>query len=279
MKLLKEPLLHFLILGAGIFALYNLVNRDAPSEDEIIVTSGQQEHIINVFSRTWQRPPTQQEFSALIQDHVRQEIAFRQGKAMGLDDGDTIIRRRMRQKLELLTDEIVGLGEPGEEELQQFLNENQERFRMEPVLDVRQIYFSLDRRGESAESDANTALELLRSEEAGWEELGDPLPIGSYFQQVRASVIDANFGAGFLAGLGDLETSGWRGPVRSAYGLHLVAIDNFTPGRDPRLEEVREQVKTEWFVKRRQEATDELYQVMAENYTISIEPLNEVGEG
>lgn len=274
-RFLREPLVHFLILGAAIFALYGWMNRDVVSDDEIVVSQGQQEHMLNVFARTWQRPPTQQEFEGLIRDFVREEIAYREGKAMGFDEGDTIIRRRMRQKLELLTDEIVGLDEPTDAELQQFLDENREQFRLDSEMDLRQVYFSTDRRGENASGDAASALELLKSdEETDWSALGDPFPLGNYFHQLRSSEIGRQFGQEFIGGIAGLEAGVWHGPVDSAYGTHLVFIENLVPGRDPDLAEVRDRVRSEWFVQRRSQATDDLYEAMAEKYTISIEPLS-----
>ena len=96
-KWLKEPLLHFLVLGGLIFLIYGMVSQQR-SEQEIFISAGQQETLINTFTRTWQRPPTAVEFKGLLDDYVREEIAYREGTAMGLDDNDVIIRRRLRQR-------------------------------------------------------------------------------------------------------------------------------------------------------------------------------------
>ncbi len=274
--LFKEPLLHFLVLGAAIFAFYNWASRDVRSDDEIVVTAGQQQHMLNVFARTWQRPATRQEFEGLIREFIREELAFREGKAMGFDEGDTVIRRRMRQKLELLTDEIVGLDEPSEEELQEFLDVHPEQFRQDAVIDFHHVYFSSDRRGERMEADALEALELLQSGAVvDWSELGDPISLGSTFQQMRTSEIERQFGKAFSSGLGEVQTGAWTGPVQSAYGMHLVFVDNLIPARNPELSEVRERVRNEWFATRRQQATDELYEKIAEKYSIMIENLDQ----
>lgn len=274
-KLLREPLLHFLVLGALIFALYGWLNRDLPAGDEIVVTRGQQEHLVNVFTRTWQRPPTEDEFRGLVQDYIREEIAFREGVAMGFDEGDTVIRRRMRQKLELLTDEIVSISEPSDEDLQAFLDENQDRFRIEATFDLRHIFISRDRRGASAEADANALLDKLRSNpETDWTAMGDPLPIGDEFRDVRTGEVERQFGPRFVERILEVEQDRWVGPVESGFGLHLVRIENFVPARDASLDEVRQQITSEWFAQRREAATDELYNRLAEHYTIEIEPLS-----
>ena len=279
-KFLKEPLVHFLVLGLLIFAAYGWLSRDLQSEDEIFISRGQQEHLVNMFTRTWQRPPTPQEFQGLLRDYLREEIAYRQGVLMSLDQGDTIIRRRMRQKLELLTDEIVSFSEPTDADLQQYLEENREVFRLEPLFDLRQIYISLDKRGAGADEFALALLDRLRSDPddnmgADWRELGDSLPLPAEFEAARAGEISRHFGQQFADSLVKLEQGEWTGPVRSGYGLHLVIIEKFTPARDPELDEVRERVKIEWLEQRRRSTTDELYDRLAENYEIEIESLVE----
>ena len=273
-KFLKEPLVHFLVLGALIFAVYGWLNRDLQSEDEIFVSRGQQEHLVNMFSRTWQRPPTPQEYQGLLRDYLREEIAYREGVAMGLEQGDTIIRRRMRQKLELLTDEIVSFSEPTDEELGQFLADNPETFRLEPRFDLRQVYISLDKRGSAAEAFALELLEQLSMAPGdGWMELGDTLPLPQQFEDARSGEISRQFGQQFADNLLNLDQGKWTGPVPSGYGLHLVIIDGFTAARDPGLDEVRDRVKNDWLEQRRRSATDELYDRLAENYEIEIESL------
>lgn len=275
-KLLKEPLLHFLILGTLIFAAYGWIHRGQRSVDEIVITQGQQGHLVNRFNRTWQRPPTPQEYQSLLQDFIREEIAYREGTAMGLEQGDMIVRRRIRQKLELLTDEIVSFEQPTDADLQQYLDAYPDSFRLEPRLDLRQVYISLDKRGADANAYATELLEQVRNQPGvDWKAMGDLLPLPAEFNDVRLENLDRQFGSQFAASLLKLELGEWTGPVRSGYGLHLVKIDSLTPARDPELNEVRERVKIEWLERRRRNATDELYQRLAEKYTIYIEPLPE----
>ena len=184
---LKEPLLHFLVLGALVFVLYGFIGPDAPSDDEIVVSRGQQEHLVTAFTRTWQRPPTQVEFTNIVDDWINEEIAYREGLSMGLDTDDTIIRRRLRQKLEILAEDIVSLAEPTEEMLQEYLEQNIATYTAEPVYTLRQIYFNADTRGAQAEQDAEQAL-LLLATDAGLtnpENLGDRLSIPYRYVQKR----------------------------------------------------------------------------------------------
>jgi hypothetical protein len=279
-KWFKEPLLHFLILGGLIFYLYSLVAVQGGAADEIVVSRGQQENLINTFSLTWQRPPTQQEFEGLLDDYVRQEIAYREGQALGMDQDDIIIRRRLRQKLELLAEDVASLAVPTDGQLQEFLDENQEEFQLETRLSLHHIYFSPDRRGEVAEQDAVELLQRIGTDgpDGDLEQFGDPIPLPFQLDDAREGEIARLFGGIFTDELRGVEAGRWAGPVRSGFGWHLVFITSRVDGRVPELAEVRDAVQREWFAQRRREAVDGLYERLAENYTITVEPTDPEGK-
>ena len=277
---LKEPLIHFLVLGAIIFGVYLKLNPSGPSDSEIVVSRGQQEHLVTAFTRTWNRPPTPQEFTGIVQDWIREEIAYREGLEMGLDGNDTIIRRRLRQKLELLAEDIVSLAPPTTEDLEAYRVANEADYTVEPMYTLRQVYFSPDRRGDDAVRDAEQALVLLATD-AGmvdFTQVGDPISLPSRLVSERASAIDGLFGQSFTAALTDIEPGMWTGPVRSGYGLHLVYIENFEPGRLLTLEEAEQDVRRDWENARRIETIDQLYQRLAEQYTVTIESFEDKGD-
>ena len=164
-QLFKEPLLHFLLLGAALFAVFSAVSgSDERAENEILVSAGKIEHLAALFARTWQRPPTRGELEGLINDHVREEVAYREGKAVGLDRDDTIIRRRIRQKLEFVANDLAAQVEPSEKELRSYLASHIDAFRVDPRLTLRQVYLNPDQRGESVETDARDLLTGLNSD-------------------------------------------------------------------------------------------------------------------
>ena len=274
-KWLKEPLIHFLLIGVLIFVAYDNLSGKGSQPDEIFISRGQQENLLNTFSRTWQRPPTPQEFQGLLQDHIRQEIAYRESQAMGLDQDDIVIRRRLRQKLELLAEDIASLAAPTEQDLRFYLDENPDVFALEPRLTLRHVYFSRDRRGAAVQQDALQLLQRISTDgpEGDFEQFGDPLPLPYELRDVRESEVARLFGTVFTDGLQGLETGRWAGPVESGFGLHLVFIEARDAGRIPELEEVREAVQREWLSQRRQQSVDLLYERLAENYTVEIEPL------
>ena len=274
-KWLREPLIHFLLLGAIIFAVYSQVAGRGSAPGEIFISRGQQENLLNTFGRTWQRPPTPEEYQGLLRDYVRQEIAFRESQAMGLDQDDIVIRRRLRQKLELLAEDVAALAAPTDADLQGYLDSHVNDFAIEPRLTLRQVYFSRDRRGADAERDALQLLQRIATDgpDGEFEQFGDPLPLPAELRDVRESEVARLFGSEFTSGLQGLETGRWAGPVESGFGLHLVFIEARVAGRVATLEEVRDAVQREWLSERRRAAVDGMYDRLARNYTIEIEPL------
>ena len=270
---LKEPLLHFMLLGALIFIAYGQLSGDGAREGEIVVSRGQQDNLSHGFTRTWQRAPTAEEFKGLLDNYVREEIAYRAGVAAGMDRDDTVIRQRVQQKLELLAEDVATLAVPTDDQLQDFLATHPENFQVEPQLSLRHVYFSRDRRGDAVLADASALLQRIGSAgpEGQFEQFGDPLPLPFHFVNMRTGELAQLFGTVFTEGLAGLETGRWAGPVESGFGLHLVYIEQRTEGRVAALDEVREAVQREWFGQRRREALDGLYERLAQDYTIRIE--------
>jgi hypothetical protein len=275
-RILKEPLLHFFLLGAALFLAYHLISspgsRAVPGQ--IIVTAGQVEHLAATFSKAWQRPPTDGEVKGLIDDWVREEIATREALALGLDKDDTVIRRRLRQKLEFVSDDSTVRTEPTDADLNAYLQAHPESFRAEPRLTFSQVYLDPAKHGEHLARDVARLLAQLQR--AGGKSdisvLGDSLLLEPTFRSVPASTIEKQFGEKFAATLNLLSPGQWRGPVESAYGVHLVLISERTEGRLPDLGDVRDVVAREWSNARRLEGNAKFYQELLKHYTVIIEP-------
>jgi hypothetical protein len=266
-------LLHFFVLGGAIFLLFGVTgDAERQQPDEIIVTAGQIDRLVEGWKKTRMRAPTVPELEGLIADHIREEIYYREALAMGLDSDDMIIRRRLRQKLEFLTEDLVTQAEPTEAELQTYLDDNASAFLIEPRFTFRHVYFSEDKRGEHANTNAITVLASLREADVYIDiaTRGDPLPLARSYKSVPASETRNLFGQNFATRLLTLEKGSWQGPVRSGYGLHLVFVDERTEPREPELDEVRDAVIREWREARRREANEKLYRHMRDRYTIVI---------
>ncbi|HXV60323.1 MAG TPA: peptidylprolyl isomerase [Vicinamibacteria bacterium] len=268
--LLREPLVHFLVLGAGLFLWYGVSGGGPAADSRIVVSPGQIDQMVEIFGKTWQRSPTRVELEALIEDYIREEVLFREAMAMGLDQGDTIIRRRLRQKIEFLAEDLIPASDPTDEQLQQFLRGNPEPFRVEPRVSFRHIYFSRDRRGDSITAEATSVLDRLR---AGGDPsaYGDPILVPEDFESVSGRDVESLFGQGFAGALTQAAVGEWTGPLESGYGVHLVLVRDFAPGRIPELEEIREAVEREWSSARRREANQAIYQKFRERYTVTVE--------
>ena len=275
-RLLKEPLLHFILLGIAIFALYQLTgDRTEPHDSRIVVTSQKTEQLISGFSRTWQRAPSSEELRDLIEDYVKEEIFYREALAIGLDKDDTIVRRRMRQKFEFLNADTTALTPPRDQDLQAWLEKNPDKFRVEPKVALRQIYVNASRRGTGASAEAMKLLAQLNSEgkKLNPSMLGDASLLPHDLALSTLAEIARVFGGLFAEQVGKLEPGRWAGPVQSGYGLHLVYVSERTEGRSSPLAEVRELVEREWFSARREEAVEARYRTLREKYAVVVQPV------
>ena len=274
-RILTEPLVHFLLIGALLFVGFALLQSDDQSmETTIVVTDGDIKILKADFERTWQRPPRETELEGLIEEKIREEIAYREGLALGLDRDDPYIRRRLRMKLELMLEDISTQRSPADEELQKFLNENREKFRQEPRYSLSQVYLNPAQRRETLEEDAEELLERLNrgGHQVDLGQIGDSIMLPRDFPLSPASVINRQFGSDFTNQLSDLATGTWQGPIRSGYGIHLVLIDERVEGRDPELEEIRSLVEREYELVMRKELKERIYANLREKYTVEIEP-------
>lgn len=273
-RYLKEPLLHFIVLGAVLFGIYEILNRDAGFDDnEIIITQGKIEHLANVFSRTWQRPPTEQELQRLIDNYIQEEVLYREGIRMGLDQDDTIIRRRVKQKVEFIANNIMEQYEPSDMELQSYLLDNSEDFVTEEYFTFIQIYLNKEKRGKSTSMEAKNILSQLKEDKSHSNsyELGDPSMLEQYYSDISLSFIERTFGKQFAEQLRNISPGKWSGPISSTYGLHLVRIDIKTDSRLPELQEIRDVVKREWENKQQNLLYEKYYAELLKNYEIRIE--------
>jgi PPIC-type PPIASE domain len=273
-RILHEPLLHFLLLGAAIFAGYDLLNRNGePAPGRIVISQGQLASIVTGFTRTWQRPPTEQEMAGLIRDQVREEVFYREAMALGLDKDDTIIRRRLRQKMEFISDDIAAQSQPADADLNVYLQAHPDKFRMETQFTFRQVYLNPEKHGTNLANDAALLLAKLNQPggDTGFAEMGDPFMLDNRFSAEPVGEITKLFGEKFTGKLGGLKLGQWEGPVESGYGVHLVCVSDRTEGRLPALTEVRDAVRREWADARRQEANEKFYQGLLKHYTVTIE--------
>jgi parvulin-like peptidyl-prolyl cis-trans isomerase-like protein len=271
-KVIREPLVHFVLIGAAVFGLYALLSNTDREEarDKIIVTEGRVQQLAQVFAKTWQRPPTPEELRGLIDGFIKEEIYYREAIKLGLDRDDTLIRRRMQQKMEFLTEPADELLSADDVTLQALLDANKAEFRIEPRIAFRQVFLNPDKPGEPAIIRAEQTLDVLKTSEAGEvpPSAGDPTLLPTTTPLSPLSDIARNFGESFAANLADLPEDQWAGPIESPYGLHLVRVTERVPGYDPELAEVRDAVEQKLRTQKRDEFQGQAYDQLLAKYEI-----------
>ena len=273
-KVLREPLVHFLALALAIFIIYGALNRsDRVTPDRIVVTQARIEQIATLFARTWQRPPSPSELKGLIDDYVKDEVYYREALKLGLEADDTVIRRRLRQKMEFLSDAASETLNPTEAELAEYLNAHADRFAVEHAVAFRQIYFNPERRGDKASDDATNALEVLRSDPSlDPASVGDATLLPSELPLTSKASISQTFGTNFADEIIRANPGTWAGPFKSSFGLHIVRVSETKPGRMPALAEVREAVERDWASDKRRALADRRFSELLKQYDVTIEP-------
>jgi hypothetical protein len=273
-RLLKEPLVHFLVLGAALFVAFQLAGKNAAgAPGAIVITRAQIESLAAGFSRTWQRQPTADELDGLIQDRVREEVLCREAIALGLDKDDTIIRRRLRQKMEFMSEDVAAVAEPTESDLRTYLAAHPDVFRIEPRISFRHVYLDPGRHKDTLQADAEKLLAELNAAGRGADisRRGDPFLLDHTFDGVPSGVIAKQFGESFAAAVARLPLGRWQGPIDSGYGAHLVYVGAREAGRMPALDDVRDAVRREWANAQRLEANDAFYRDLLKRHTVTIE--------
>ena len=268
-SLLREPLVHFLVLGGVLFAIFGRGGSDVGAADrQIVVSETDIGRLSEGFSRTWHRPPTPDELEAQIRDYIREEVLYRTALALGLDKDDTIIRRRLRQKMEFLLEDAV--PPPQEADLRAYLQAHPEKFRAQPLISFRQVFVS-QTRSAAAEADARRILARLTSGAPDAANEGDALLLGDRFSRMPLDRIAALFGESFAQAVAQSAPGGWAGPLRSGYGLHLVLVTAVEPGKLPAFEQVRSAVEREWFADRRAAVQAAQYQALLSGYRVIVQ--------
>lgn len=272
----KEPLVHFLLLGAALFALGALFGGDEAASEQatITVTAEDVDWLKSAWVRQWRRPPTEEELRVLVDTHVREQVLYREALAMGLDREDTIVRRRLVQKLEFLTEDLIDQVEPSEAEIRQRFEDNVQLYGNPERRTFTHIYFSVDSRGEAALSDAGRVVEELRARKEPPNrapELGDRFMMQYDYPRRSAPEVARHLGEEFARVLFELEPGQWQGPIRSGYGVHLVRVSEVVESSLPEFEEVRDRVLVDLMRERREAANQGFYDSLLKRYEVVID--------
>jgi len=273
-RILREPLIQFLLLGTALFAGYSYITPDASpgtGEYEILLTPDELLQMTVYFQSRWQRPPTAEEFNQLLENKIQEKILYREAIAMGLDQDDTIVSRRMAQKMKFLAEDVAAARVPDIDELRTWYDAHSELFAMPGRISFRQVYFSPDIRGDQARTAAEAALVELAGQPIDSPLVaasGDRILLQDYFGDRSVETLAKEFGPSFAQAIRDVKPGAWRGPIESGLGWHLVFVDNLEPGREPDFFEVETEVKNAWLAQQKDIAWREAYDEMRAKYTV-----------
>jgi len=273
-RLLREPLLHFLLIGSALFLLYDAVNggrSDAPRA--IVISEARVEALAGNFTSVWMRPPTAAELKGLIDDYVAEEVYYREAVTMGLDQDDTVIRRRLRQKMEFISEDIANSIEPAEAQLQEFLAQNAGKFAQPAEFTFRQVFLSAERRGDTARADGEKLLAELQAGRgpADPAEAGDPTMLPATMEAASPQAIADAFGQEFAQQIDEAPLAQWSGPIESTFGLHLVRVDERAAASAPTLGEIRPIVLREWQAEQRRRQNQSFLDALRDKYEVRVE--------
>jgi hypothetical protein len=278
-RILKNPIVYFFVLGFVVFGLHSFLNMETNEQNDdpftIEVTSADIEWLRSSWESRMQRKPTPDELNGLVDNYIREEILAREAYKVGLDEQDLVIKRRLVQKMTFVFEDLAEAVEPTEEELLEYAQNNQETYLVPEMISFTHIYFNPDKRKDVV-SDAEKILRQLQAGDTSEEEalvLGDAIMLdASYFQMTHQSVAGV-FGLAFAVDLTALEGEGWRGPIGSSFGLHIVRINDRSEARMPEFASLRERVRYDFMYDRKKKVIDEVYGSVKPNYTILVEGL------
>ncbi len=273
-RLLREPMVHFIGLAALIFAAYALLSPPAPpAQERIIVTAEDGQRLAAQYQSTWNRAPTAEEFRNLVDQFVREEVYYREARAYGLDQNDQVVRVRMRQKMEFLLADPAAVAAPAEAELQALFAATASKYAPPDTIAFDQVFLGDGGDGDDGGARAEAALQALTAG-ADPATLGQPSLLPAALPPARPAQVDASFGAGFFARIAGLPEGQWAGPVRSAYGLHLVRLSAITTSPPPKFEDVRAAVEDDWRRDALRKAAEAAYQAIKARYDVDLSALD-----
>jgi parvulin-like peptidyl-prolyl isomerase len=268
---LREPLVHFILAGALIYAGASLIGGEDQDRNDVITISQKDiARLQSLWEQQYAKPPTQAELSAIIDQHIREEVLFREATKIGLGEDDVIVRRRLAQKFLFFSEGLIESKPPSPEELDAYFADNKALYQVPMKISFRHIYFQNDR----PEPLTQTTIQNFNTksqQDPDWRQLGDPFMLPREFAVREPKEIADLFGKDFADALPDLPAGQWTGPISSAYGQHAVMIVAREPAHTPPLDEISDKVSADFVEAQRQRANEELYQNVLAQYVVVVE--------
>ncbi|MGL6270034.1 MAG: peptidyl-prolyl cis-trans isomerase [Chitinophagaceae bacterium] len=272
-EIIRQPLFHFLLIGAVLFALYYSVNSTESKKDSIVIDDEQVSRIEMLFEKEWNRKPTKEELKGLLDKYIQQEVYYRKALTMNLDHNDEIIRRRLDQKLRFVTNDLAIMKEPSEDELKSFYTANKKSYLLPRQYSFSHVYFNPDKRP-NPKKDATATLEKLPATDANLSALtknGDPFPFSYQLDSLSTKDIAREMGDAFADTLKSLPIQKWTGPILSGYGVHLIFIREMKEMIEPPFSQIKEEVLKDYQYHMQQVYNDQLYKDFRKDFDIKLQ--------
>ncbi|WP_324731219.1 peptidyl-prolyl cis-trans isomerase [Pseudomonas paeninsulae] len=269
-RALREPLLHFLLLGGLLFGVYAVLPGEPEADQQIVVDHGRLAALQGNFVKAWRRPPTGEELDGLVRDYVREEMAVREARALDIDQDDSVIRRLLRQRLEFVTADLVRQAEPSEEQLQDYWKRHPEAFLQPSRYSFSQVFVDPSRHGANLQAEAARLLSRLNGGDSRDALEVDRSALEPIYADLSVEDLDRLFGSGFGHALSELPQDRWAGPLQSAYGAHLVRLERVQLAAQAEFAAVREPLRQAWQRDQRQQQLDQFYVALQERYQVVI---------
>ncbi len=281
-KIFREPLSQFLILGALLFLAHSFWESAVLRKDMTINVSAQEiERQALIFASENQRPPTDEDIKALLFAHIEEEALMREAIKHGLDKDDTIIRRRLAQKMRFIIEDIEEQKTPSRAVLEKTYQDNIERFSLAEMRSFSHIYISPDRKNEALSDYVEEIKGQLkgqgqpRSQQEDWHALGDPFMLQRDYKNLSRNGVRRLFGTEFAQALFETDTDSWQGPIDSAFGRHFVYIDRVSPGKTPAFDDVKGEVEIFWRDENQRLQNRSELEALIKRYKVHVEDLEE----
>jgi len=275
-------LVHFFILGLAVFGLHAVLDRNADPQvkDPLVVeiSSADIEWMRTIFTKRMGREPSVEELRGQVHQLIREQILSREAVAMGLDEGDMVVRRRLTQKMEFLLKNLSTMAEPTEEDLRTYFSDNREKYDIPPRISFTQVFFSVDKRGAEGAKQAVRHLTEKDMDPVLASQHGDASMVSPGCKQCSEADVSGQFGKEFAQVVMQLAPGTWHGPVGSAYGIHAVFVHERQEAAAPEFYEVVEDVKRDLMLEREEEHRRKVYAEVRSRYRVMLEGLPYEGD-
>jgi hypothetical protein len=275
-KIVKDPLIHFMVLGFIIYGVFLGVSNYQEEVNPIVISEGKVKQLITMYKKIWQREPNNTELDHLIQEYVLEQVAYHEGVALGLDLNDIVIMRRVRQKLDFIAEESLPRPQPTDEILQAYLNQHPDKFKQDDLYTFRHIYFDKTQQFDVVDQANELLATLHKTPNKDLTNIGQGYSFKPYYQATTVANIANVFGKQFSHTLASVPIQKWYGPFQSEFGSHLIYIEKRDQVTQVNLSDIRAKVLQEWEHDLRKQATADFYEQLLAKYNVTVKwPLSD----